>query len=94
MFCIQLRLISFFPKDTFLASSEANCLKIDNSTVDFMLQDEIWNTFSFDDQCKFAYGRYYTKYNGRYRGKPVFQFMNIDNPSVSATQNKSYQNKV
>ena len=58
-----------------------------------MLQDEIWNTFSFDDQCKFAYGRYYTKYNGRYRGKPVFQFMNIDNPSVGLPRIKVTKTK-
>ena len=33
-----------------------------------MPDDNSVDSPSFDDQCKYAYGRDYTKYNGRYQG--------------------------
>ena len=52
----------------FLSSSDSNCLKIEESNEDLLSEDDIWNTFSFDEQCKFAHGGFYKRYNGRYQG--------------------------
>ena len=54
----------------FLSSSDSNCLKIEKSNEDLLSEDDIWNTFSFDEQCKFAHGGFYKRYNGRYQGNP------------------------
>ena len=52
----------------FLRSEQGRCLQNQGTGDDMMPDDNSVDTPSFDDQCKFAYGRDYTKYNGRYQG--------------------------
>ena len=55
-------------KADFLRSEQGRCLQNEETDDDMMPHDNSVDTPSFDDQCKFAYGRDYTKYNGRYQG--------------------------
>ena len=55
-------------KADFLRSEQGRCLQNEGTEDDMMPDDNSVDTPSFDDQCKFAYGRDYTKYNGRYQG--------------------------
>ena len=57
-------------KDTFVTSSDSNCLKMETGNEDLLPEDDVWNTYSFDEQCKFAHGGFYKRYNGRYQGNP------------------------
>ena len=63
---IQLKYL--FPLDVFLTSNDANCLRTEESNENLIPDDNDWSTFSFDEQCKFAYGKDYKRYNGRYQG--------------------------
>lgn len=56
-------------KDTFLRSSQGDCLKNEGNGVDMMPVDNSINPLSYDEQCEFAYGNGFTKYNGQYQGK-------------------------
>ena len=63
---IQLKYL--FSLDVFLSSNDANCLRTEESNENLIPDDDDWSTFSFDEQCKFAYGASYKRYNGRYQG--------------------------
>ena len=53
-----------------MRSNQGDCLKSVDNGEDMMPQDyDYINPLSFTDQCKFAFGGDYTKYNGRYQGK-------------------------
>ena len=58
--------------DTFLSSSQGDCLKIDGNGVDMIPEINSITPLSFNEQCKFAYGNDYTKYNGQYHGTSNF----------------------
>ena len=55
-------------KADFLRSEQGRCLQNEGTDADMMPDDNSVYSPSFDDQCKYAYGRDYTKYNGRYQG--------------------------
>ena len=55
-------------KADFLRSEQGRCLQNEGMDDDMMPDDNSVDSPSFDDQCKYAYGRDYTKYNGRYQG--------------------------
>ena len=63
----KLKYFDFF-KATFLESTQGSCLKNESIAEDMMPEDGSVEFLSFDDQCKYAFGEDYKKYNGRYQG--------------------------
>lgn len=52
-----------------MSSNQGDCLKSEGNGVDMMPEVDSITPLSYDEQCKFAYGEDYAKYNGQYQGK-------------------------